>query len=201
MVKCLIVLEVVVFAAGAVTADDAQSYVAMREQVMSLRTELSRHSAYAFVTNHAVVPRVAPHIHSQCWVDWLPRTNVAQIAYEQEKRDFGLDFIDKLEDLVFLKIPLEDADAHERRAEEALAIAAWMKTAKGYGNQILKRWCEGIALSSMGSMSVNPQCDTNRVLKLIVRVDDLHENLVRQVAILNEESPPSLCHIRNSPRK
>lgn len=189
MKKNSIVFCAVAFALCVTHARDAQEYIALREQVKAWRTELVHEGAYAFVTNHETTPRTAPHIRSQCWVDWLPRTNVEQIAYEQEKRDFGMDFVDELEKLALAEIPIEDADAHERRAERALAIATWLRTAEGYGNQLLKRWCEGIASSSLGSMAVNAQCDTNRVLKLITKVDGLHVNLVRQVAILNEESP------------
>ena len=97
--------------------------------------------------------------------------------------------MDELEKLALAEIRLEDADTHEQRVKMALSIAGWLKTGKGYGNQMLKRWSEGIALSSLGSMVINMQCDTNRVLKLIAKIDGWQENLARQVAILNEESP------------
>ena len=67
-------------------AECAADWIDLRERVKTLRAELSRQGAYAFVTNHATTPPMAPYIHSQCWVDWLPKTNVEQIAYEQEKR-------------------------------------------------------------------------------------------------------------------
>jgi len=170
-------------------AECAADWIDLRERVKTLRAELSRQGAYAFVTNHATTPPMAPYIHSQCWVDWLPKTNVEQIAYEQEKRDFGLDFFVVLEELALPEIPFEDVDALGRHADRMLTIAEWLKTAKGYGNHVLKTWCEGIAMSATGGMAVNSHCDNNRVLKLLARLDGIHENVVRRVAILNEEAP------------
>jgi len=187
--KYHLMISIIIVAAIGSKADDAQTYISLCEQAKQLRTELAWQGAYAFVTNRETTPLVAPYIHSQCWVDWLPKTNVEQIAYEQEKRDFGLDFVGELEKLALLDIPLDDIDELEAHAEQMLTIAEWLKTARGYGNQILKRWSEGVALSSIGGMSVNSMCDTNRVVRLLNRIDDLRCNLVRQVDILNEESP------------
>ena len=170
-------------------AEDAADWNAHREQVRKLRTELTCQGAYAFVTNRTTTPPIAPYIHSQCWVDWLPRTNIEQIAYEQEKRDFGLDFFVAIEGLALPEIPLEDVDALEHHADKMLTIAEWIKSADGYGNHILKTWCEGIAMSAAGGMAVNSYCDTNRVLRLLARLDSLQRNVARRVAILNEESP------------
>lgn len=187
--KRIIAALVVAVAGLVVWADTNQDYIALREQVKQLRTELARQGAYAFVTNHATTPRIAPHIHSQFWVDWLPKTNIEQIAYEQEKRDFGLDFVGQIAKLALVEIPLEDVETLETNARRMLEIAEWLKTARGYGNQVLKKWSENTALSSLGGMAVNAQCDTNRVLKLMSRIDGIREDVNRQVEILNEESP------------
>ena len=187
--KQIIAVLVVAVAGLVVWADTNQDYIALREQVKQLRTELARQGAYAFVTNHATTPRIAPHIRSQFWVDWLPKTNIEQIAYEQEKRDFGLDFVGQIAKLALVEIPLEDVETLETNARRMLEIAEWLKTARGYGNQVLKKWSENTALSSLGGMAVNVQCDTNRVLKLMSRIDGIREDVNRQVEILNEESP------------
>lgn len=171
---------------NAVNVDDWKT---LREEMKVLRSELARQGAYAFVTNRTTTPPIAPHIHSQCWVDWLPKTNVEQIAYEQEKRDFGLDFFVEIESLALPGLSLGNIDDLEKHADRMLTIAEWLKTADGYGNHVLKTWSEGIALSALGGMAVNPRCDTNRVLKLIARLDCLQKNIARRVAILNEESP------------
>lgn len=165
------------------------AWVSLKEQTKALRDELARQGAYAFVTNRGTTPSVAPYIHSQCWVDWLPKTNVEQIAYEQEKRDFGLDFVGELEKQALLDIPLDDIDELETQAEQMLTIAEWLKTSAGYGNYILKKWSEGIALSLMGGMAVSEKCDTNRTIRLLGRIDGLKINVAWQVGILNEESP------------
>lgn len=171
------------------SAVDLNQWKASRDEVKMLRSELARQGAYAFVTNRTTTPPIAPYIHSQCWVDWLPKTNVEQIAYEQEKRDFGLDFFFEIESLACPGLSLEDIDALEKHADRMLTIAEWLKTAGGYGNHVLKTWSEGIALSALGGMAVNPHCDTNRVLKLVERLDGLQGNIARRVAILNEEAP------------
>ena len=184
-----IVVVVVTLTPWLLNAADIDNWKTLQDETKTLRIELARQGAYAFVTNRATTPTVAPHIHSQCWVDWLPRTNVEQIAYEQEKRGFGLDFIGEIEKLALPEISLDDIDRLEIHADRMLTIAAWLKTAGGYGNHVLKTWCEGIALSAMGGMSINPLCDTNRVQKLIARLDGLQENVARRVFILNEEAP------------
>lgn len=170
-------------------AESKEDFIDLREQVKRLRLELARQGAYAFVANRETTPAVAPRIHSQYWVDGLPKANVEQIAYEQEKRDFGLDFVGELEKLALLDIPLDDIDALERHACQLLTIAEWLKTERGYGNQILKKWSEHIAMSSAGGMAVNPSCMTNRVFGLISRIDTLQNDAARRVDILNEESP------------
>lgn len=187
-----VVFSFVTLLSFVVVAAHRDPWVTLQGQVRILRDELVRQGAHAFVTNRATTPSIAPHIHSKCWVDWLPRTNatqIAQVAYEEEKRNFGLDFVGELEKLALPDIPLADFEAQERYAAQMLDIAEWLKTSKGYGNQILKKWSEGIALTAIGGMSVNMDCSTNRVLRLLARVDNLQENLVRRVAILNEEAP------------
>lgn len=170
-------------------AESSVDYVGLTEKIKRLRIELARQGIYAFVTNRETTPLIAPYIHSQCWVDWLPKTNVEQIAYEQEKRDFGLDFVGGLEEEALFEAKLEDVDSLEHRAVQMLTVAEWLKTAKGYGNHILKTWCEGIAVSALGGMAVNSQSNTNRILKLLRRFDDVQMNVARRLHILNEEAP------------
>ena len=179
----------VVLASCVSNAFAVDDWKTLRGEVKELRSELARQGAYAFVTNRTTTPPIAPHIHSQCWVDWLPKTNVEQIAYEQEKRDLGLDFFVEIERLALAGLSLEEIDALENHADKLLTIAEWLKTADGYGNHVLKTWSEGVALSAMGGMAVNPRCDTNRVLRLVARLDCPQKNISRRVSILNEESP------------
>ena len=68
----------------------------LRAEIMMYKRELASVGAYAFVTNTAT-PKTAPHIHSQCWVDWLPNEEIERKEYEQEIRNFGLDLIGELE--------------------------------------------------------------------------------------------------------
>ena len=94
-IACVIVLSSIVgYSEETVSEND---WTSLKERMKALRSELARQGAYAFVTNRETTPAVAPYVHSQCWVDWLPRENVERIAYEQEKREFGLDFVLELE--------------------------------------------------------------------------------------------------------
>jgi hypothetical protein len=182
----VVLVAIMSFATYAASESD---WITLCEQMKNLRVELARQGAYAFVTNRATTPSIAPYIHSQCWVDWLPEANVGQIAYEREKRGFGSDFFVEIERLALPDITLDDIDALERHAVKMLRIAEWLKTSDGYGNHILKSWCEGVAMSAMGGMAVNSGCDTNRVVELLARIDCLQTNIARRVSILNEEAP------------
>ena len=62
------------------TMSSATKWERMRLGVVLLRTELARQDVYTFVTNRATTPRIAPYIHSQCWVDWLPKEDVKRRA-------------------------------------------------------------------------------------------------------------------------
>ena len=166
-----------------------QDWDKLRDGIRQLRAELARQDVYTFVTNNATTPRVAPYIHSQCWVDWLPKEDVKRRAYEQEKRDFGLDFIGKLEKIALDVPSLDDLEANEKRARHFIEIAEWLKTSKGYGNYMLKRWSEGIACTPLGAMAVNSRCEISRAEKLLLRIDNDEENLNCQMAMLDEEAP------------
>ena len=171
------------------TMSSATKWERMRLGVVLLRTELARQDVYTFVTNRATTPRIAPYIHSQCWVDWLPKEDVKRRAYEQEKRDFGLDFIGKLEKIALDVPPVDDLEMNERRARQFVEIAEWLKTSKGYGNYVLKMWSEGMACTSLGAMAVNSKCSVERAEALFHRIDSVTNNLSCQMAILAEEAP------------
>ena len=164
-------------------------WTVLRDEVKSMRAELARQGAYAFVTNTATTPRTAPHIHSQCWVDWLPKEEVERRAYEQEKRDFGLDFVCELEKIALESYPLDDIDGWKSRTERAIALSDWIKTSKGYGNYLVKIWCDAIAATGVGMMAVDPRCDIAYAERLIARIDDTPANLVYRLAVLDEEAP------------
>ena len=157
-------------------------------EVRQLRADLARQGVVAFVTN-AATPRTAPHIHSQCWVDWLPREEVERRAYEQAKRDFGLDVLGQLEAIAQERTDPQNVKGLLKRAGELLDIAEWLKSTSGYGNYILKRWAEDMALGALAQLAISDRCSSAEVRALLDRVDT-HASCARmQVAILNEESP------------
>ena len=174
---------------GSIETDvGSQDWEALRKDVVALRHALSEKGAYDFVKD-AGTPKLAPHIHSQCWVDWLPEQDVRRRAYEQEKRDFGLDMLGHLETLTSDEIGVGEPIRLQVRAERLVAIAEWLKTSWGYGNYILKHQAEEQALSFIAKMAVNGSCSPQEVRGLLGRVDEHAKSAPMQVAILNEESP------------
>ena len=180
------VVALCVSAQGAVVAND--DWTELRRQVEGLRGELRRSGIHAFVTN-GNLRCDTPLIHSQCWVDWLPSEEVERRAYEQEKREFGLDMLGQIEAIALERTDPQDVVGLLRRAGELLDIAGWLKLAPGYGNYMLKRWAEDMALGALAQLAISERCSSAEVRALLDRVDT-HASCARmQVAILNDESP------------
>ena len=170
------------------TAKEQPDWNALRTEVSSLRKRLANDGAYAFVTN-AATPKVAPHIHSQCWVDWLPKADVKRREYEQEKRDLGLDTLGHLEEYAWSIEAHEDLEGNKKSAMELLAIAEWLNTAPGYGNYLLKRWAENLALIRICHLAVDGRVGLDEIKSYFNRVGTPMQDLKLRVRILNEESP------------
>ena len=150
------------------TAKEQPDWDALRAEVSSFRKRLASDGAYAFVTN-AATPRTAPHIHSQCWVDWLPKEDVKRRAYEQEKRDLGLDILGYLEEYAWNAESQDDLSTNKKNAVELLAIAEWLKTSQGYGNYLLKRWAENLALIRLCNLSIYKRVGIDEIKALFNR--------------------------------
>ena len=175
-------------AVGAERGSSGQDWALLRKGVSAQRQVLADKGAYLFVTDE-MTPRRAPHIHSQCWVDWLPDDEVERKAYEQEKRDFGLDMAVQLEKLGARRIEMDDVAGLRTGAEQLVAIAEWAKTSPGYGNYILKHQAEELAMVLMAKMAVNEKCSIREVRELLDRIDTHEKSAYLQVSVLNEESP------------
>ena len=160
----------------------------LRAEIMMYKRELASVGAYAFVTNTAT-PKTAPHIHSQCWVDWLPNEEIERKEYEQEIRNFGLDLIGELEKYAARQEAVHESNDLEKMTDELKRIAAWAKTSKGYGNCAIKQWAEGLAIGLIGKMAVDSRINTGVVEKYLAGIDSYFDDLRLRVDILNEESP------------
>ena len=169
-------------------AKEQSDWDALRAEVSSLRKRLANDGAYAFVTN-AATPKLAPRIHSQCWVDWLPKEDVKRREYEQEKRDLGLDILGCLEKYAWGIEAHEDLEGNKKSAMELLAIAEWLNTAPGYGNYLLKRWAENLALIRICHLAVDGRVGLDEIKSYFNRVGTPMQDLKLRVRILNEESP------------
>ena len=168
--------------------EDASRWLQLRSGIREMRECMAKDGAYAFVTN-AATPKTAPHIHSQCWVDWLPEGEVKRREYEQEKRDLGLDIIGYLEEYAWDVEPQDDLGTNQKNAVELLTIAEWLRTSHGYGNYMLKRWAENLALIRLCNLSIDKRVGIDEIKSLFNRVDEPIQNLKLRLAILNEESP------------
>lgn len=170
------------------TAKEQSDWDALRAEVSSLRKRLAQDGAYTFVTN-AATPKTAPHIHSQCWVDWLPKEDVKRREYEQEKRDLGLDILGCLEKYAWGIEAHEDLEGNKKSAMELLAIAEWLNTTPGYGNYLLKRWAENLALIRICHLAVDGRVGLDEIKSYFSHVGTPIQDLQLRVRILNEESP------------
>lgn len=68
----------------------------LRDGIRRLRMELARQDVYTFVTNRTTTPRVAPYIHSQCWVDWLPKGEERRRAVSKSRTPSPLVYRERL---------------------------------------------------------------------------------------------------------
>lgn len=170
------------------SAPISEDWAALRREVSEMRLSLAHDGAYAFVTN-AATPKTVPHIHSQCWVDLLPGGEIGRRMYEQEKRDFGLDVLGHLEEYVQNIEDKEDLAGQRESAAELLAIAEWLSTSPGYGNYLLKRWAEIMALIRVGHLAVSGRVGLEEIKSYFNRIDTPLEDLKLRVRILNEEAP------------
>lgn len=175
-------------AVGAECRPSGQDWALLRKGIATQRQVLAEKGAYSFVADE-MTPRKAPHIHSQCWVNWLPDDEVGRRLYEQEKRDFGLDMVVQLEKLGARRIEMGDVVGLRTGAEKLVAIAEWAKTSPGYGNYILKHQAEELAMVLMAKMAVNEKCSIQEVRELLDRIDTPEKSACLQVSVLNEESP------------
>lgn len=174
--------------AGIDSDGGTQDWTKKRKEISLLRNALSCEGAYAFVIGDRT-PRKAPHIHSQCWVDWLPEVEVERRAYEQEKREFGRDLVRQLDAYATQKIEIDNVVVLKERVRQLVAIAEWIKTSHGYGNYILKHQAEELALMTMAKMAVNDKCPVQEIRGFLGAIDTHAKSAYMQVAILNEESP------------
>lgn len=169
--------------------DAGTDWAGLRKSVVEMRHELARSELYDFVMTMKERGISVPYIHSQSWVDWLPGTEVERRLYEQEKRDFGIDVVAKLEDLSCANKSCGDKDMQERHIRMLFSIVKWLSEEKGYGNFWLKRWAEDIALEALGRLSINEQCPVCLIEDLLKGKDSLERDLDFAMAILKEEAP------------
>ncbi|MGI6496008.1 MAG: hypothetical protein ACOX5G_07960 [Kiritimatiellia bacterium] len=131
----------------------------------------------------------APKIHSQCWVDWLPRESTKRIQLEQAKRDFGLELV-KAVDEEALRI-LSPANTGERasQADRLLDFSGWAGRPGGYGNHAIRRRVEHLACVPIGHLVADLEFPVEEIEARLARFETEESKLRVRRNILNEESP------------
>jgi hypothetical protein len=131
----------------------------------------------------------APKIHSQCWVDWLPRESTKRIQLEQAKRDFGLELV-KAVDEEALRI-LSPANTGERasQADRLLDFSDWAGRPGGYGNHAIRRRVEHLACIPIGHLIADLDFSVEGIEARLARFETEESKLHVRRNILNEESP------------
>lgn len=169
-------------------AKEQSDWDALRAEVSSLRKCLAQDGAYAFVTN-AATPKSAPLIHSRCWVDGLPKEEVKRRAYEQEKRDFGLDMVGQLETYALADSDWQNEKDNAARAHQLIEISRWLKTSAGYGNYLLYKWAENMAMALAGRLAVNSRADVKEIADILAKAEDYHSDVAFRITVLRDEAP------------
>ena len=184
---CRYLVAACVLSSCGISSAVQEEWAELCREMSAMREALAINGAYVFVTN-AATPRASPHIHSQCWVDWLPKEDVKRRMYEQEKRDFGLDVLKCLEEYAW-GIDEEDLSGYRKSAGELLSIAEWLNTSAGYGNYLLKRWAENLALIRVCRLAVDGGVGLDEIKSYFSRVGEPIHDIRLRALILNEEAP------------
>ena len=116
----LVLLATFLFAVAGLAAQQPD-WREKQDEIKKLRAGLAQEGLYAFCSNRTAEV-TAPLIHSQCFVDWI--TNAEERAYEQEKRDFGLDFVKQIEPIALSFLLPADTSGWERKAEDMLTVSS-----------------------------------------------------------------------------
>lgn len=170
------------------TEPNNQDWASRLMEIKGLRSALAHEGAYAFVTS-AATPKSAPLIHSRCWVDGLPKEEVKRRAYEQEKRDFGLDMVGQLETYALADSDWQNEKDNAARAHQLIEISRWLKTSAGYGNYLLYKWAENMAMALAGRLAVNSRADVKEIADILAKAEDYHSDVAFRIAVLRDEAP------------
>ena len=131
----------------------------------------------------------APKIHSQCWVDWLPREPAVHIQLEQAKRDFGLEIVKAMEgEALRILLPTNTVE-RANQADRLLRFANWVGGSDGYGNFAIRRRVEHLACIPIGHLVADLDFPVEKIEVLLTRFETEGGGLRTQCDILNEESP------------
>ena len=131
----------------------------------------------------------APKMHSQCWVDWLPRESAEHIQLEQTKRDFGLEIVKAMEgEALHALLPASTVE-RANQADRLLVFSDWVGRPGGYGNLAIRRRVEHLACIPIGHLVADLDFPVEKIEALLTRFETEGDRLRTQRDILNKESP------------
>ncbi|MGI5868982.1 MAG: hypothetical protein ACOX9C_06040 [Kiritimatiellia bacterium] len=131
----------------------------------------------------------APKIHSQCWVDWLPRESTKRIRLEQAKRDFGLELVKAVEEEALRVLSPASTGERASQADRLLDFSGWAGRPGGYGNLAIKWRVEHLACIPIGHLVADLGFPVEEIEARLARLETEQGWVRMQVDVLNEESP------------
>ncbi|MGI6496007.1 MAG: hypothetical protein ACOX5G_07955 [Kiritimatiellia bacterium] len=131
----------------------------------------------------------APKIHSQCWVDWLPRESTKRIQLEQAKRDFGLELVKAVEEEALRVLSPASTGERASQADRLLDFSGWAGRPGGYGNLAIKWRVEHLACIPIGHLIADLDFPVEEIEARLARLETEQGWVRMQVDVLNEEAP------------
>lgn len=175
-------------------ADTAQIDAEMK-RIKTLTRELDNGGAAGVLA--AALP--APLIHSPYHAARLAKLEPERRAVEQAKRDFGFKLAVVLNETAALLQQRADSAERVKQAGLLLDLAAWLRTAQGYGNYVLFSRCESLATVPLAYLTADLDYPLDKVAELRRRILPSVDERAFRVAVLNDEAPaPFIGSLRGS---
>lgn len=180
---CLVVLFT---ASGAVLcAADRADIDAEMKRVESLEKALEEGGAAGVLAT--TLP--APLIRSPYYAERLAKLEPERLAVEQAKREFGFKLAVELDETAAFLQKRTDSTERAKQAGLLLDLAAWLRTARGYGNYVLFSRCESLATVPLAYLTADLDYPLEKVGELRRRILASSDERAFRVAVLNDEAP------------
>lgn len=131
----------------------------------------------------------APLIRSFYYAEKLAEIKPERRVVEQAKREFGFKLAVELDETAALLQKRADSAERVRQAGLLFDLAAWLRTAQGYGNYVLFSRCESLATVPLAYLTADLDYPLDKVAELRRRILPATDERAFRVAVLNDEAP------------